>query len=157
MESLIRVCKGYWGFTPHKIEEIYKARYIGDFEIRDKNGNWAEKPVSVFYQENPDIKKGHSHYFGLFKRDLDVFITGANSAFEQPLIGAVADNGEIIISCYRHDYVVSQDGSVMIDGGKSYIRTNTSNLVKIRIEKDKFIIDGPLTLENTNPSTQTEN
>jgi hypothetical protein len=49
-------------------------------------------------------------------------ITNAISAFEHPMLGVVADDGEVIVSGYRHDYRRSKDGTVFIDGGRDYTR-----------------------------------
>lgn len=151
MKTEITVCKNYNGVNKEKVEEKYDAKYMGDFCLKMKDGSWGEKPASIFYVENPDIEKGHTHYFGIFNTfklvDGEVkydktFITKGDSAFEDDLVGAVADNGEIVISCFRHDYVESKDKSVFIDGGRDYVRhTLGCKLVKIKVEKDQFIIN----------------
>lgn len=114
----------YWGFTAKGIETIEQkknAKYVGDFCIKDRNGNWAEDPVSIFWQETPPVE-GYSHYFGIFFRDSAMYITSGQDAADVVMDGVIANDGEILYSRYRHDYRVSKDGSAMIDGGRDYTR-----------------------------------
>ncbi len=155
MESKITVSKNYWPFNIEEVEKKYNAVYMGDFSLQTKSGHWSDSPAAIFYVENPDISKGHSHYFGLFIRyndpidpdDTSVLITRGDSAFSEPLQGIKADNGEVIVSCYRHHYIESEDKSVMIDGGPggyNRYRGDKDRLVRV-------IIDGPnlkINLEN---------
>ena len=68
-------------------------------------------------------------------------ITNGLSAVEEPFIAIQADNGEYVISSYLHDYRVSSDESVFIDGGRDYTRyTSDKKLVKLKLNKDKFEI-----------------
>ena len=121
------------------IEEKYGAKYMGYWCTKRLGGNWHETPVDVFYQPNPDIDKGHTHYFGIYCNDMGmVMITEASSAFSVPIVGAVCDDGEVIVSRYRHDYVVKK--GAMIDGGRDYTKTNCCKIVDIVIEGDEFII-----------------
>ncbi len=94
----------------------------------------TDKLGQVYFElkklENPDISKGHSNYFGLFMNIISIdpieygplSITNGLSAVEEPFIAIQADNGEYVISSYLHDYRVSSDESVMIDGGRDYSR-----------------------------------
>lgn len=138
--------KGYYPFDIKKCEEKYNAKYIGDFQTKRKDGSWNEKPCAIFYVENPDINKGHSNYLGLFAKYItdeysELLITNGLSAVEEPFTAIQADNGEYVISSYRHDYRVSNDGSVMIDGGRDYNRyTSDKKLVNLKLNKDKFEI-----------------
>ncbi len=124
------------------IEETHNARFIGDFCIKTNNGDWSYSPAAIFYQPNPDTSKGHTHYFGIFVENSKIYITDGSSAFDEPIVGIVADNGEVIFSRYRHDYVASQDKSVWIDGGRDYYRCNNpKRLVHITIDQDKLIVN----------------
>lgn len=107
------------------IEERYKAKYVGAFCTKRKNDTWHEMPVDVFYDPNPDVQKGHKHYFGMFYDHMNdqAMITDATSAVSEPMVGVVAKDGEVIVSGYRHDYKRSNDDSVFIDGGRDYLRT----------------------------------
>lgn len=142
--------RNYYVLNISEIEKQYKVEYIGDFSIKDKHGVYTTKPISIFYQENPKTELGHSNYMGLYctYKYVDheittdkLFICDGKSAFEEPLTGVIADNGQIIISCYTHDYVISDDDSVFVDGGRDYLKTNIdAKIVKIKINKNKFEI-----------------
>lgn len=133
-----------------KIAEHYGAWYIGYWAIK-RGSDWSETPVDVFYQPNPDVSKGHSHYFGMFRtldsgvmvtgdRSSRVMITDAASAFSEPITGLLTDDGEVLVSRYRHDCV--QKGPYMIDGGRDYLRTSGNNadgkLVKVTVVNGEF-------------------
>lgn len=121
------------------IEASYSAKYMGYWCTKRKDGSWNERPVDVFYQPNPDIEKGHSHYFGMFVQNEAVYITDAQSAFSEPVTGAICEDGEVIVSRYRHDYIEKK--GAMIDGGRDYIRSNTSNLARVIVEGPNFIFE----------------
>jgi hypothetical protein len=118
---------------------MYGGKYLGYWAIKDKHGNWSEMPVDVFYQPNPDRSKGHTNYFGMYRNFNDqVMITNAESAFSQPITGVVTDDGEVIVSRYRHDYVTKDNR--MIDGGRDYVRSSTIGpFVTITIKDDEFV------------------
>jgi len=117
----------------------YGAQYLGYWTIKRESG-WSDQPVDVFYQPNPDVSKGHSHYFGMFRLEDKVLITNAESAFNEPITGLLTENGEVIVSRYRHNCVVK--GSYMIDGGRDYLRTSGNSadgkLVKVTVENGGF-------------------
>jgi len=128
------------------LQKYYGAVYIGDFCLKTKSGGWSDMPVAVFYQPNPKTELGHTHYFGLFVMGDDndtLMITNAESAFSEPIVGIIADDGEVIFSRYRHDYHTSRDGSVFVDGGRDYVRFSggQQRVVKLVIDKDKLVID----------------
>ena len=142
----------YQPFDVVEIEKRYNATFVGDFSIvisakDDENIRWSDWPVAVFYQPNPDIEKGHSHYFGLYFHEGSnhIYICDASSAFREPIAGIIADNGEVVFSRYRHDFRTSCDKSVSIDGGRDYTHCSANNLnadrfVKLVIDKDKLVI-----------------
>jgi len=107
------------------LEDMYKAKYVGAFCTKRKDGTWHEMPVDVFYNSSPDTSKGHKNYFGVFYDHMNdtVMITDATSAVSEKMTGVVANDGEVIVSGYRHDYRKSRDGSVFIDGGRDYLRS----------------------------------
>lgn len=107
------------------LEDMYKAKYVGAFCTKRKDGTWHEMPVDVFYNPSPDTSKGHKNYFGVFYDHMNdtVVITDATSAVSEKMTGVVANDGEVIVSGYRHDYRKSRDGSVFIDGGRDYLRS----------------------------------
>lgn len=128
----------YW-FTQEGIEKIekdYGAVYMGYWCTKHSAGWWNEEPVDVFYQPNPDFSKGHSHYFGMFARDQKVYITNAESAFKDPIVGVLTKDGEVLVSRFRHHCVQSKCGA-MIDGGRDYMRYN-GDLIDVFVEGDHF-------------------
>ena len=125
------------------IAKQYGAQYMGYWTIK-RGLNWSDQPVDVFYQPNPDVSKGHSHYFGMFRTfEGQVMITNAESAFSEPITGLLTDDGEVIVSRCRHDYVTK--GPYMIDGGRNYLRTSGSNsdgkLVRVTVVNSEFVFE----------------
>lgn len=143
----------------YHIEQQYGGKYIGDFCIKTKQG-WSEEVAAIFYQPNPNFELGHTHYFGIlcqqphrglvYDEDYQVAIINGESAFSEPIDGIIADDGEVIYSRYRHDFVTSSDGSVSIDGGRDYVRCMGSSVLNfnrrclLTIDKDKLIIMDPV-------------
>lgn len=125
------------------VEEKYNASFVGYFSIKDKDGKYTDSPVEVYYQPNPKTELGHTNYFGLFQRDGTTFICNAASAFEEPISGIKAENGNIIFSGHNHDYRRSSDNSVFVDGGRSYLRCGFSGSppeqVQLVIDKDRLV------------------
>jgi len=133
---------GYWlkEVAIKKVEDLRNAKYMGYWCTKRTDGkSWNESPVDVFYQPNPDIEAGHSNYFGLYMRDGNLFITDAASAFSEPIVGSICEDGEVIVSRYRHDYVAKK--GAMIDGGRDYTRTNLCKTAKVIVDGDKFVIE----------------
>lgn len=129
-----------------KIEEHYKAKYLGYWTIKTRSGGWSEWPVDVFYQPNPDTAKGHTHYFGMYRpvwhEDNTVMITNAESAFSEPMVGLVSDDGEVLVSHYRHDCVTKDN--LMIDGGRDYTRRSMAGkTVIVTVVDGKFVFEEP--------------
>ncbi len=148
-------------FTPEgisKIEENRGAKYVCDTcigvpiqKLGEPTGqwNWWNYPVAVFYQSNPSlVPKDGSQYFGLYYKrhlpdsPLKGYICNAISAAQTPIVGVVADDGEIIYSHYRHDFRQSADKSVWIDGGRDYTRFDgNSPLVTLHIRYDTLVLE----------------
>lgn len=119
-----------------KIEENYNAFYMGYWAIKTKNC-WSETPVDVFYQPDPDLSKGHKHYFGMYEQNGSAYICDATSAFSETMIGVLTDSDEVLVSRYRHDY--REKGNVMIDGGRDYVRRSLAGpTVKVTVEGPEF-------------------
>jgi hypothetical protein len=121
-----------------KIERHYNAKYVCETCIKDKNGNWYNTPVIVFYTE-----KAHpqgSNYFGLYANsNKELMITNAISALD-PFDAVMLEN-EIFYSRYRHDY--REHNGVFVDGGRDYLRCGgdeweKAKVVKLQIVKDKL-------------------
>lgn len=122
-----------------KIEDMYKAKYMGYWCTKTPSGIWNEMPLDVFYQPNPKVEEGHTHYFGLYRNYAgEVCITSADSAFSDPMYGVLCEDNEVIISRYRHDY--QEKEGKMIDGGRDYLRTNQGmRLVKVTVDNGQFV------------------
>ncbi len=135
------------GLNIEKIEEKYQAKYIGEFCLKTKSGNWSENVAAVFYQE-AKARPEYSHYFGILWQQGTLMITNAESAFENGIQGVRALNGEIIFSRHVHDFRYSSDGSVFVDGGRDYLRYGCNDTVKLsqieivdlKIDKDKLVL-----------------
>lgn len=124
----------YWGLDIKRAEKAYNAKFLGAWALRDADGMWSDEPVDVFYAFNPDTEKGHTHYFGLFERFGELFITGADSAFEEPITGIDNEDGTVTVSRTCHDFVYGKDGA--IDGGRDYLKiVGSPKLVRV-IQKD---------------------
>lgn len=121
-----------------KIEDKYGAKYLGFWCTKSLDGNWNETPVDVFHQPNPDTSKGHSEYFGMFRRGDRVWITNAESAFSEPMTGVICDDGKVLISRYRHDYRTK--GDRMIDGGRDYTRRSLHPTATVTVVDGNFVI-----------------
>ena len=122
------------------IENHYGAKYLGYWAVKwSENLGWSSTPVDVFYQPNPDVSKGHSHYFGMHVNENGVFISNAESAFSEPITGILTEDGEVIVSRYRHDYV-TKDGQ-MIDGGRDYVRSSGGPYVKVSVSGGEFVLE----------------
>jgi hypothetical protein len=135
---------GYWlkESSIKKVEDIYGAKYMGYWCTKGLDGeSWNESPVDVFHQPNPDVSKGHSHYFGIFIniQKEAMCIIDAISAFSEPMSGIVTDDGEVIVSRFRHDCV--QKNKYMVDGGRDYFRTSDGPIVRIHVEGPEFTIE----------------
>lgn len=125
-----------------KIEAKMNASYVGDFCLKDKEGNYLNFPVAVFYVEQP-AKKEFSNYFALYFHDKKVYITDGLPAVEDRILtGFLDEEGNYVFSVYRHDY--RQVGDLMIDGGPEYTRSSVpaDKLLTAKVVKDEIIIDG---------------
>lgn len=122
-----------------KIVKKYDAKYMGYWCTKSPSGGWNDSPVDVFYVENPDRSKGHTNYFGMFIQNENVFITNAESAFSEPIIGILTDDGEVIVSRYRHDYV--SKGKYMIDGGRDYARSHGGQFITVNVKDGEYVLN----------------
>lgn len=125
-------------FDIDKVESKYNARFVGQFCLKTVDGGWSESPADVYYAPNPDKSQGHSHYFGLIIQHGQLYITRGDSGVESDISAAVADDGEIIYSRYRHDYRTSADGSTFIDGGRDYTHCGVGRYITIRVVDGEF-------------------
>lgn len=108
-----------------RVQEKMDSRFVCESCLKTKDGKWATFPAPFFYSREPHPESG-SHYFSIYRHPFsDIWVVTDGSCIEeQEIMGIQADNGDIIYSRYRHDYAMSYDRSVMIDGGRDYIRSN---------------------------------
>lgn len=116
---MTRLCNEPSLFNYEQLDKIckhYSAEYVVDTE---QDGI----ACSVFYSATPH-PDSNSRYFALYRTPYTNELMITNGAFveEQEFSGIIADNGDIIFSRSRHDYRVSDDESVWIDGGREYTR-----------------------------------
>lgn len=122
-----------------KVEKTYNAKWVGQLCLRTKSGEWAADSYGdVYFQETPPVE-GYSQYFALIVQDGSLYITSGASAVEGVIVGIEADDGEIIYSRCRHDYRVSKDNSVWIDGGRDYVRSSPGKLIMFKIIDGNFV------------------
>jgi len=132
----------HFGETEIKIlEKHYGAKYMGYWQIYgNPNYRWSETPVDVFYQPNPDVSKNHSHYFGMYRNEnAEAMICNAESAFGEPITGILTDDGEVIVSRYRRDFVLKEN--YFIDGGRDYTRSSGGKFVNVTVKNGEFVLD----------------
>jgi hypothetical protein len=149
-------------------EKHYNASFIGDWALPLKSGNWSS-PAAVFYCPEPDKSKGHSDYFAIVEKqsvistpdkpDYQMYILSAAFIKYKVLTGAYSQflnkstnetELQVVYSCHVHDYVVTSNEEVMIDGGFDYVKTNTQNLFQFQ-----FVEGLPVFLKDLNPIEET--
>ena len=121
-----------------KVEDAYKAKYVGEFTLKTKDGSWGNKPVSVFYTKEAHPKG--SNYFGLFiTNDYKLMITNAAIVADKVWSGVLnSKTNEILYSAYRHDF--QEYGGMMADGGADYNRTSAHPYAEFKIVDGEFIV-----------------
>jgi hypothetical protein len=135
----------YWEHVDiDKIEKQYDCKFVCESAIRVRN-SWRESPSLIFYSQEPHPEGSNYMAFSYdFNKDCYVVSDGI-SVTEVEFSGIVANNDDVIYSRYRHDYRLSSDKSVWIDGGRDYHRSCSGFTVYMKI------INGELTIiEETN-------
>lgn len=95
------------------------AKYVGQFPLRAKLGEFSDYVADVFYEQNPKIELGHSHYFAVYVRSGDAYITDAEHV-ESLMLAVYEDrDGNYIYSRFQHDFrsFETADDTISIDGG----------------------------------------
>lgn len=128
-----------------KIEEHYQAKFVCETCLRDSDGNWRNYLSAIFYQDDPKLipEDGSEHFalsfVNIYHYEGVLLIANAEETVKYPIVGVVADNGDVIYSRYRWDYRESPDGSVWIDGGRDYTRWGgRGELVTLKIVKGEL-------------------
>ncbi len=138
-----------------KIEVHHGATYICDTCIRGTDEQWVNEPMALFYQpDESKVPTEGSQWFVMYYRQeypgveapTSLYISNGITALES-FSGIRADNGDIIYSAYRHDYRWSPDGSVMIDGGRDYLKygghLDHDRIVKLMVVRDRLVVINP--------------
>lgn len=124
---------------PEKVEEIKDAKYLGEFTLKTVDGGWANKPVQLYFQENPP-ENAESNYFALhFNGQGEVLISDGKSAVENVFYSGVLNEktNEVLYSAYRHDY--QKHGDLIADGGRDYFRGSLHSYVQFYIDQGEFL------------------
>lgn len=111
-----------------KVQNWKNAKYVGEFTLKNKDGNWANIPVQIYYQKEAHTQG--SNYFGLFfdgTTDSFLITDGISAVINKdgtPVIytGVSNDDKEVLYSARRHDYQTYE--GMMIDGGREYTKHN---------------------------------
>jgi len=122
-----------------KIAEKYNAKYVFESQLKLRGGNWSNFSAAVFYTEVPHPEG--SHWFGIWRNGEKYMISNAISAAEEPFLGIVADNGDVIYSRHRRDNRESDDKSAFIGGGRDRASYDMEHhLVKLIVSNDKVVV-----------------
>lgn len=134
-------------FDINKIEEMYEAEYLLETCLVTKEGSWANFPASLFYQENPDVEKGHTNYFAIYMCPLrnTLCITKGDRAVKDVTYSGIfiPEAQSILYSAFRHDFQTfkTPDEEYLIDGGRDYTKTsNNAGVVNFKIVDNKIEI-----------------
>ena len=125
------------------VERKYNASFICETCVAERGG-WSNRPALIFY--TPVAHPQGSNWFAIQQIQGNTYISNGISAVEEPITGIVAKNGDVIYSRFRHDYRVSDDDSVFIDGGRDYTKLGSNDgtpiqTVTLRIDKNRLVID----------------
>lgn len=91
------------------------AKYVGQFPLRSKSGEFTDFAADVFYEPNPNLELGHSKYFSVYRTSDGAYITKADHV-ETLLLSVYTDkDGNFIYSRFQHDFRAFDDNHV--DGG----------------------------------------
>lgn len=96
-------------------------------------------PIAIYKVKNPDKKKGHKKYMGLFKNAGVMYATGYTpdklKEYASRTIVQCLDCDKIIQSVGRHNYVeCGCPSGAMIDGGDVYTRLGGNNIMTYRFD-----------------------
>lgn len=122
-----------------QLEVRHDCKYIGYWTVQDiNNGGWKSNPVDVFYKEVPDADSLNTKYIGYFKKNGEVRMIDAQSAFSVTMTGIVCADGEILVSRYRTHR--ASKGDKFIEGGRDFIQYggNNNKFVDITIYNGQF-------------------
>ena len=127
-------------FDTLKIEEYYSKKDGVDvkYVCTSAPNEYGTYAADIFYRETPHPEFGN-RYFALYQHnDYQIKITNADN-IEDLVFTLVEDSkGDLHYSAHRHDYKVLDNGN-MIDGGRSYLKTNSENIFFKRVCNGEFV------------------
>ena len=126
-------------FDTKKVEELYtqKDGVTVKYVCTSAPNEYGTYAADIFYRETPHPEFGN-RYFGLFNNHMgQIMITNADMIEDLEFAMIEDNNGDLHYSAHRHDYKVIDDK--MIDGGRSYIKTNTDTL-SYRVKDGEFYV-----------------
>ena len=120
------------------IEEFYSAKDGVNIQYVCSSALGSDEyAVDIFYRDTPHPNFGN-RYFAIRHDPYsdNSFIMNADRVEYLDFAMIEDSNGNLHYSAHRHDYKVI-DGKI-IDGGRAYVRTNTSNLRYFNIRDGQF-------------------
>lgn len=125
-------------FDTKKVEEHYtqKDGVPVKYVCTSAPNEYATYAADIFYRETPHPEFGN-RYFGLYNNHMgQIMITNADMIEDLEFAMIKDNNGDLHYSAHRHDYKTIDDK--MIDGGRSYVRTNTNDLYYFKVKDGEF-------------------
>jgi hypothetical protein len=116
-------CPSYHGLTAEGIravEEKRSCRYVCEWHIIDSRGEIHESPMMLFW--NDVSHPQGSNWMALYHTGGGWYVRDGITASRLPTQAYVSDDGEAVFSKHRHDLRSSRDGTITVDGGRSYTR-----------------------------------
>jgi hypothetical protein len=126
-------------FDTLKIEDHYskKDRVPVKYVCTSAPNEYGTYAADIFYRETPHPEFGN-RYFGLYlNHKSQIMITNADMIEDLEFTCIEDSKGDLHYSAHRHDYKVL-DNENMIDGGRSYVKTNTDKLFFKRVLNGEF-------------------
>lgn len=129
-------------FDTEKVCKLYSekdgvdVKYVCTSAIQEH----AEFAADVFYRETPHPQFGN-RYFALyrnpFSENAEIMITNADKIENFDFVMIKDKDGKFWYSSHRHDCLFMDGG--MIDGGRSYVRTNGCETYGFKIKDGEFV------------------
>lgn len=127
-------------FNVEKVEEHYSKKdgVPVKYVCTSSPNLHGTTPADIFYRETPHPKFGNK-YFGLFKDSIteNLMITNADELEGAEFVMIQDRDGKYWYSSHRHDCLFVDGG--MIDGGRSYVRTNGCETSLFKIENGELV------------------
>lgn len=129
-------------FDTEKVCKIYSekdgvdVKYVCTSAIQEH----AAFAADVFYRETPHPQFGN-RYFALyrnpFSENAEIMITNADKIENLDFAMIKDRDGKFWYSSHRHDCLFMDGG--MIDGGRSYVRTNGCETFPFKVKDGEFV------------------